>query len=204
MSRPEDFEDEAVDGELPLDADEEARLAGALRAALQPESIDPGLHERILQRALSEPLAPATPAEREGAERLRLALEGEGDSEHLALARALRFAHSAKIPSLELAERAHARALEKAVPKRNNVIYAAFGAVSGMFALAAAVALVLTPLHKASPELRARPELARSRSLAPMLNVEATRLSPSERMDRIASAREKDLRNNRYARWGVR
>lgn len=204
MSRPEDFDEDLEGDELPLDAEEEARLASALRAALQPEAIDPGLHERILRRALSDPLAPATPEELDAAERLRLALEGRGESEHLALASSLRFAHGTEVSSDEHAERAHARALEKAAPKRNNVVYRAFGAVSGVLALAAAVALVMTPLEKERAPAQPKAEIARSRSLAPVLNVEAARLSPSERMDRIASAREKDLRNNRYARWGVR
>lgn len=202
MSDAKDVDGDWGADELPLDADEEARLAGALRAALQPEAINPSLHERILQRALSDPLAPATPEERAGAERLRLALEGEAESEYLPLARALRLAHGTEPASRERAEAAHSRAIEKAAPPRNNVIYAAFGAVSGVFVLAAAVALALTPLHKSAPQARA--ELARSRSLAPVLSAEAARLSASERMDRIASAREKDLRQNRYARWGVR
>lgn len=204
MTRRRDFDGDRPDDELPLDSGEEARLARALKAALQPQALDPGLHERILARALTDPLAPPTPEEREAAERLRAALDGGVPSEHSALIEALRFAHGAEGARADAALEAHARALQAAAPKRSNVVYAFFGAVSGVLALAAAFVLVLTPLHERAEPKEQRVELARSRSLAPVVDVEGERLSPSARMDRIANARERDLRNNRYARWGVR
>lgn len=202
MSRPDDFEPDELDGEEPLSPEEQAELESALRAALSPHELDPEVHERILERALSDPLAPASPEERTHAERLRSALESPEDDEVAALAQALRFAYRAE--PTQAAEAAHERALGRALPRRTNVVYVLFGAAGGALALAAAVALVLTPLHKQSPPGPERTALARSRSLAPLLNVEAPRLTPSERIDRIASVRERDLRNNRYARWGLR
>ncbi|MFZ5891530.1 MAG: hypothetical protein ACOY0T_10805 [Myxococcota bacterium] len=202
MTSRDDLPPNDAEGEVPLTPEEEASFAEALRAALEPRELDVGVHERILQRALHDPLAPASSEERAEAERLRDALEGRGESEFAALAEALRVATQA--PKPELAQAAHERALDSALPRRSNVIWAAFGAVGGALALAAAFALVVTPLRKeGAPAPQRSAELARSRSLAPLLNNEAPRLSPSERMDRIASVRERDLRKNRYARWGV-
>jgi hypothetical protein len=202
VSHADDFEEDKLEGSSELDADEQAELENLLRAALSPRELDPELHERILESALADPLAPANDEERARAERLREALENDDGSDDAALARALRFAHGAS--DAKQSEAAHETALARALPRRNNVVYAMFGAVGGALALAAAFALVVVPAQKRSAPSPDTAALARSRSLSPVLNAEASRLTASERMDRIASVREKDLRNNRYARWGVR
>ncbi|MGC4088821.1 MAG: hypothetical protein QM756_13155 [Polyangiaceae bacterium] len=200
MSQADDFDDE-LDGEQ-LDPHEAESLASALRAALEPAELDGALHERIFRQALFDPLAPPSDAERAEAERLRQALDGRGESDLASLAEALRFANGTARVEPSVAEAAHERALVSVPRRRDNVVFAAFGAVGGMLALAAAVALVVSPARKDAPP-RERAELARSRSLAPLMNVEAARLSPSERIDRIAAVRERDLRQNRYTKWGV-
>jgi hypothetical protein len=73
-------------------------------------------------------------------------------------------------------------------------------------AAAAAVLLTLSPQRESrapSPDLQVL-ALAQSRSTAPLFRATASALAPSSRIDRIASVRERELRENRYALWGVR
>ncbi|HEX3776917.1 MAG TPA: hypothetical protein VHV51_20735 [Polyangiaceae bacterium] len=191
-----------------LDAAEEAELSEALRAAFAPHEIDPRVHERLLEAALEDPLAPPSAEELVESERLRRALDGAGEHADLALARALKAAHAPNAPKrakLELA----AGALKS--PSR-NVIFVRFGAA---FGAVAAAALVLLSLHASRrPEaaepanlLAAAPDLqtlAQSRSTAGLFANAASAGEPSTRIDRIASLRERELRENRYALWGVR
>jgi len=201
MSHSDDFERDDFDDDTPLSPEEEASLAEALRAALEPRELDPGLHQRILEQALSDPLAPASDDERRRADLLRESLAGRAESDDLALGRALRAAAVAE--PAEVAIAAHERALARALPRRSNVVWAVFGAAGGALALAASIALLVSPVSRESAPAPSRSALLRSRSLAPLLNVEAKNLSPSERIDRIASVRQKDLRQNRYASWGL-
>jgi hypothetical protein len=188
--------------ELPeLDAAEEARLARALRAAFAPGEIDPERHERLLQAALEDPFAPASHEELVESERLRRALDGDGDHVDLVLARALSAAHA---PGA-LASASIARAtlpLERPRAKGSYLRFAGVGA-----ALAAAAAVLLSFGARGSrapaPDLQAL-ALAQSRSTAPLFQSAALAGAPSTRIDRIASVRERELRENRYALWGVR
>ncbi|HWA76363.1 MAG TPA: hypothetical protein VG937_28685 [Polyangiaceae bacterium] len=189
-----------------LGAEEEARLRVALLAAYSPTAIAEARHEQIVREALEDPLAEASDEELREAEALRLALEQEGDHEHARLARAL--GHALGAPSEE--SRATERALERALEKpaaRANVVWVAFGVAASGLALAASVMLVIGGAQRGAPESAsalARESLTPSRSLAPLLNADAEQLSASERMDRIASVRARELRQNRYAAWGVR
>ncbi|MEI9950877.1 MAG: hypothetical protein WDO74_18355 [Pseudomonadota bacterium] len=97
------------DPDLPeLDAAEERRLSALLRHAFAPSEIDPARHERLLLAALEDPMAEASPEELVESERLRQALDGHGDHEHVRLARALSaaFAPSLDRPLLEPRRRA--------------------------------------------------------------------------------------------------
>jgi hypothetical protein len=53
-----------------------------------------------------------------------------------------------------------------------------------------------------APDLRILAQV-QSRSTAPLFRV-GSEGATSSRIDRIASARSRDLRDNRYAQWGVR
>jgi hypothetical protein len=185
-----------------LSPEESARWLQAVRAAISPDEISAERHERILSAALEDPFAEPSAEELREAEALRVALDSGGEHEHAGLARALGNA----LGRAELEPSRAERSLEKAVPPspaRSNVIWVAFGAAASALSLAAAVALVIGSTRSEEASV-ARRELALSRSLAPLLEADAARLSPSERMDRMASARAKDLRENRYTAWGVR
>ena len=191
------------DPDLPeLDAVEEHRLSALLRHAFAPSEIDPARHERLLLAALEDPLAEASPEERLESERLRQALEGHGDHEHLRLARALSAAFSPNLdrplPEPQPAMKARARPAPQ-------VIFYRFAAVACALAVAAAVLLRLTvelPRSAPAPDL-ASLALAQSRSTAAFFEAN-TAGAPTERIDRIASARSRDLRDNRYRLWGLR
>ncbi|MEI9950878.1 MAG: hypothetical protein WDO74_18360 [Pseudomonadota bacterium] len=86
------------------------------------------------------------------------------------------------------------------------MIFYRFAGVASALALAAAVLLRLTTELRTSsapaPDL-ASLALAQSRSTAALFQRDSGG-APSERIDRIASARSRELRDNRYALWGVR
>jgi hypothetical protein len=196
-----------------LHAEEATALERALAAAVRPEPLSPERHEAILrqvqllpgergavspeQDASSEPTA----EERHAAERLAKALETGSEHPDAALARALAHAFGQSGPE-DAAQRALDRALRRASPKpASRVIAIPFRALAlaGSFAAAAAVLLFLGAESRVHTP--ARPAL--SRSLAPLFGPEAAELEPSARLDRIADARARDFRQNRYAAWGV-
>lgn len=183
-----------------LSPEQAAVIAAALVAAQRPSELSPQRHERILRAALEDPLAPPSATELEAAEQLRAALETGGVNEEAALARALTLAVGKGEPAPAAAA---ARALERAAAARPraNVVFVSFGLLSSALAVAAAIALVLKPVQE-TPTPRQEPP-ALSRSLGPVIGPDAGELSASERMDRIASARARDLRENRYLAWGV-
>jgi hypothetical protein len=192
------------DPELPeLDAAEERRLSALLRHAFAPSEIDPARHERLLLAALEDPFAAASPEELVESERLRQALEGQGDHQDLRLARALAAAFAPNLerplPEPELEPKTRVR-------RSGQVVFYRFAAVATALAVAAAVLLRVTPELRTSsapaPDL-ASLALAQSRSTAALFRADSAG-APSERIDRIASVRSRDLRDNRYALWGVR
>ncbi len=184
-------------GEPWLEPDEETALALALRAAYDPAPLAQARHARLLAAALEDPFAPPTEEEVRASERLRQALE-MGDDRHpaAALARALAAAHH---PETLPSERA-GRAARTAVGKRANVVFAAFGAA----ALAAAAASAVLFAHAGLERPATAPLLARSRSTAELFHERFEPGQASARIDRIATARERDWRDNQYSLWGVR
>jgi hypothetical protein len=176
----------------------EGELELALRAAWQPAELDPARHEQLLDLALEDPLAPPTAEEIAESERLRRALEGEGDHAHLDLARALRAASHPEPP---------ARAIRIPEP-RPRVIYVAFGAATTLLAAAAALALVIGSVSRQDPapaaQKAAPAALSTSRSSTALFQEPFTLEGTTARMDRITSTRERELRQNRYLAWGVR
>jgi len=195
-----------------LDAAEELRLSELLRNAFRPGEIDPQRHERLLSAALEDPFAEPSPEELVESERLRQALDGGPDHEDLRLARALSAAFAPSIDRPLADALRDTRRGEPSLPAKTaraghgQLIFYRFAAVSTALAVAAAVLLRLTaPAHESSapaPDLTTL-ALAQSRSTAGFFRAESAG-APSERIDRIASARGRELRDNRYALWGVR
>jgi hypothetical protein len=188
----------------------EEPLAHVLRAAFSPRALGEEDLDALVKRALGDEAA-TTAAEREGADRLRAELEG-------AAPRAL----SAPLHALRLA----ARPTEIA-PDRNEVLIAAafrtargrmavvrriapvtMAALASVAALAAGVALSVGKAP-APPEGAgaATAALIRARSAEDLFDP-ATPFprsgEESARVDRIAGARARDLRRNRFTSWGVR
>lgn len=194
-SQPVPFEPEELE---PLDPAVERKLLEALRSAWAPAPLDPAVHRRILAAALEDPFAEPTEDEVRESARLRRALEGD-DASHpdVELARALRNAvkpSSAPAPSVPL----------RSGSPTGRVVYMTFGAVA--LAAAAGFALfVSTPRSESTAtSAAALRTLHASRPTGDLFEERFKTGGTTARIDRIASARAHDLRENRYAAWGVR
>ena len=210
-----------------LDPDEEAALGAALRAAFAPTALSPERHAALLAFALEDPFAPASADEIRESERLRQALEAGDDSHPEAvLARALRSALSPAALPNDARERAEAAVRNEAAalrdvpepksaparsPARTNVVFVTFGALA--LAAAAGFALLLTQPSAEPPAATvaaiasaapAAPALAQSRTTGELFHDRFEAGATTARIDLITTSRERDLRENRYALWGVR
>jgi hypothetical protein len=157
---------------------------------------------------LDDPDAPPTEEELAAAEALALALE-TNESDDALYAEALRAAHEPHDLPTERLDFLVERALDAELPRRRGrVIRVAFGGAGAVAALAMAAAAMLflrtqQADHATSPA--AAPTFAAARSSQELFDEPFPRTGgTSERVDRIASARGRDLRANRYAAWGVR
>ena len=158
-----------------------------------------------------DPDAPATAEERAASERLRDALGDTGiPSDEADLARALSLGFEPR----EIAPDEHRAIVLRAMgtlgarPKRGKVIRVAFG-LGAAGALAAGILFSLLdtfPATRTDPAGRAATRaLVATRSTQPLFDATfAPRGGESSRIDRIAMARSADLRENRFAQWGVR
>lgn len=192
--------DNPADGDL-LAPEQEEELTRALRAAWAPAELDPALNEMLIEAALEDPFAEPSDEEIAESERLRRALDGEGEHPDADLARALSLAHAPR--ELEPGQSRHLA--RQALTRRSNVIYVVFGAAATLVAAAAVVMLFLFPASKsAAPAMQPAEKLAVSRSTVSMFNKKFDTADTTARIDRIASARARDLRQNQYAMWGVR
>lgn len=160
--------------------------------------------------------APFTDDELAEAQRLRDALDGPSEEattasvdeedavQGAALLRSLRAAHDARPidPTLHdaIVSRALARRTRVNGPPRGVVVRLGFAVVGGLAAAAAMVAFIRPPSERDGAP--AAPFLARSTES--LLDEALIGGSASARIDRIASARAAELRDNRYAAWGVR
>ncbi|HEX9294483.1 MAG TPA: hypothetical protein VF881_01575 [Polyangiaceae bacterium] len=156
-----------------------------------------------------DPDAAPTPEELESAEWLRRALDrAESDVAANRDWELLQSIRSAVAP-VPLSDERHRRILDASLsPKRTGkVIYLAVGGMASLAAMAAALALVIGQPRQQSPAAvaQARRALAVSRSAADLFpeGIPPTG-GTTERVDRIADARAQDLRENRFARWGIR
>jgi hypothetical protein len=153
-----------------------------------------------------DPDAPATDEELAEAAKLRDALEDPSRSNHDAeLARAMSSAWSPR----DLSAEAHRSLVEKALVgrdarrRRNRVIRVSFGA-SAVLALAAAILLYVRSDSQPPGTVHVA-AMAVSRSTQALFRDRfASSGGESSRIDRIAMARGADLRDNEFAKWGVR
>jgi hypothetical protein len=160
-----------------------------------------------------------SPTEEELAEsaRLRDALADPSvKNEDADLLRSIALSHEPRA----LEEDAHRAIVERAVDTmakrpRGRVIRVAFGSAAGTLALAAAAVLLLGRIGLEPAPSHSAAQLLRSRSTQPLFDepflspersagVDSGRGGASARIDRIAMAREADLRENRFMQWGVR
>ncbi|MDB5214009.1 MAG: hypothetical protein JWO86_1936 [Myxococcaceae bacterium] len=202
---------DALEGAATEAASPEIELALSLRAAWDPGTL-----------SASESLAmlDATPSaeEQDLALRLRDALAAKreplaADTATVQLAHALRSAFApaaidgtehqaildaalAKMPAK--AEKPAANVI--AMRRRATVVRVAFGFVAGGLALAASVVLVVT----SAPGPGSEAPLAKARTTQPLFSEPFKPGETSARIDRIASARAGDFRDNRFTKWGVR
>jgi hypothetical protein len=222
VSEAEKLEAERLRQALEADRDP---LSNALRAAWSPSELAGVDHEALLARALGDEDAPPTLLERREASILRDELDGRPapgvPSDAFALAGALRAAHhpGALDPVLndEIVGRVLAAKAPRAIAgRRRQVLSVTMVAVSGLVALAAAVALVFRPAAESGGDAARGPSAAApamaaafipARSASDLFDA-ATPFPRSggqtERIDRIAERRASDLRANRFAAWGVR
>ncbi len=195
-------DDDALASEPELTPAEEQALADALRAAWSPAPLDARRHAELLEQAFIDPFAPAAEDEVRESERLRQALD-EGDERHpdVRLLRALSAARDPSPLANDAGRRARASVATSTRSSRTNVVFVTFGAAA--LAAAAAFALVLGKAAHDAPAPSAE-RLAPSRSTSELFEREFEQGETTERIDRIASARAHDLRENRYLMWGAR
>ncbi|HVK70058.1 MAG TPA: hypothetical protein VM694_36645 [Polyangium sp.] len=191
-------------------------LAVVLRSASAPASLDDALNDALIERVLGKSEAraegedePPTASERAGATRLRDALDAPRGEERRAplaeLAEALVAAHKPRAIEPLRNEALIARALGRtsAQPRKGRVLSVVTAAV--VMAAAAAAGFVLTLRPSTESTVAEAPELQRSRSAGELFDTPFPRVGgASARVDRIASARATELRQNRFALWGVR
>jgi len=162
------------------------------------------------EKMVLDPDAPATEAELAQAETLRDALaDASQPSEDAALLRALALADSPRPLPEAAQDDLVAKALAKMDAKqgrqrserRGVVVRVTFGAAA---LVAAAAAVVFVVGRTGDLDSGAQPALAHVRSTQPLFDQPFERGQASARADRIAVARTADLRQNRFARWGVK
>jgi hypothetical protein len=189
----------AIENDL-LDEASMTQLSELLRSAYAPAPISDARNRMLIELALEDPLAEASAEELVESDRLRRALEGDGDHPNATLARALR----AAIKSPESAP------AKRSLPPPRKV-YVLFGAAAAITALAASVLLVLRPVESrrepsaiASSSPATPLALAEARSTQELFTHKFEAAETSARVDRIALVRARELRANRYTMWGVR
>jgi hypothetical protein len=149
---------------------------------------------------------PPTEEELAAAEALREALEGRAPPDPDAeLARALRLAVAPK----PLDAVTHRRLLDRFAP-RTSPLRSILVPFAGLAAAAAVALFVSNSQHRvpavAPVALEAKPvTLQRSRPTSGLFDAQFPATGEtSKRVDTIAVSRERDLRGNRFAKWGVR
>jgi hypothetical protein len=156
-----------------------------------------------------ETRSPPTAEEIAEAEALRAALADPSHAHAAAdFARSVALAHAPP----ELSRQAHRAILERSIvrgevrrERQKARATRSLFVIAGGLAMAAAIAIVVTRTMDASPPEAAMEPLVPARSTQALFHEPFARQGgESARIDRIASARASDLRDNRFAAWGVR
>lgn len=225
MTDPTDPTESNADSDQPLTSAQEAELIEALCSAYRPTLLDPELNEALIALALEAPLRPASEEERAESERFRRALEGDEEHPDLDLVRGLVEAHGPGRSEGDSIQALNERALDRALqstrsgneaskPRKGNVVFVAFGVVTALAAAAALLLVVAFPSREsamtaAAPagvhpvDSKPRELLTQSRSSETLFDAKFERDHTTERVDRIASVRARELRANRFQEWGV-
>ena len=191
--------------------DEWLALQEALRCAHSPSALPEWRHSQIIEAAICNPMDTPSAEELERAEQLSLALDGLGEHPDVALADALRAAWNPvveanaatavgqQLTAFPETERRHVVSHPTGPVRTQAVVIRLFFLTS---AAAAAAALVLA-LRPSTPST-SPPELYEARSSASLFDTEFRQGEASIRVDRVASIRARELRQNRFALWGVK
>jgi hypothetical protein len=185
-----------------------------LKAAHLPGPLAADDLDAILARAMGDDAA-TTAAERAAAERLRAELDGEApesDASELLIALKLA-AHPTDLPPARhqaLIDAAFARLpffgrRGPQTPAVRRIAPVTMAALASVAAMAASIALYVGRVPAGHPSATAT--LVRARSADDLFDPATPfprRGEESARVDRIASARAADLRQNRFAAWGVK
>lgn len=194
--------------ENPATTHEAALLAAALKRALEPKSLSEDEHRALLDRALRDVDAPASDDEIERGERLRDELDDPGSTHpDVQLARALRLAVQPR--ALEAAT--HRKILDHALGEpRARRMRVTWTTIFVAAAAAAAIAVIKLPrVNVGSPTAtwsaaNAGMDMIKVHSVDDLFGEPFPKdQPPSARIDRLAEARARDLRANRFAKWGV-
>ena len=223
MTKPTD-PIEPSDDAPSLTSAEEAALTEAIVCAFRPAELDPDVNEALIELCLEDPLRPASEEERAESERFRRALEGRAEHPDLDLVRGLVEAHRPSPAESSSFAGANERALERALAaagpetgaaskrRQGNVVFVSFGVMTALAAAAAVLLVVFFPSAERSPTAAApagvaarvpAPRLTQSRSSEGLFDAKFERDHTTERVDRIASVRARELRQNRFQQWGV-
>jgi hypothetical protein len=160
-----------------------------------------------------EPDAPPSAEESAAAEELREALASRAPNDAADFARALSLAHEPRTIDADehrgIVERAIANGEERRDGARKRGARAGVRTIgiAGVIALAAGIALAVMrpPFDGEGSSVASVEPLLPARSTQPLFREPfAQSGGESARIDRIASARAADLRDNRFAAWGVR
>jgi hypothetical protein len=194
-----------------IEAQERDALLTAIGSAAAPEALDPHRHAQLLNAALNpsgttqiddDPLAPPSVDEVIAAAATRKNLE---DDALVSLLRAA-FAPSALAPdsarSILSSTLTCATALTRHNPRAPSATF------WGVLAVAAAAAIWVA--HATQPRLagltssgQSQLNLTQSRTTRSLFSDSFAHSSTSERIDRIAQVRQRELRDNRYIMWGL-
>ena len=176
----DDENDAAIDA---LPSEDEVVLAAALRDALAAMPSSTVSHEAVFALSLRNAFAPRSIDE----------------AEHRAIVDAALAKMPARLPSARSGDSAREGNVVSLAERRTSVLRIVFGAGATGLALAASIFLIVTTQDSASGL-----PLAKARTTQPLFSEPFKPGESSARIDRIASARASDFRDNRFAKWGVK
>lgn len=195
-----------------IEAQERDSLLNAIGSAASPEALDPHRHAQLLKAALSpsgnsaqivdDPLAPPSANELIAAAATRKGLEANP------LVSLLRAAYAPSELAPDSARSILDSTLKSPAPLTLHNARARSATFWGVLAVAAAavlwVARATQPhLDGLNPSGQSQLNLAQSRTTRSLFSESFAHSSASERIDRIAQVRQRELRNNRYLMWGL-